>query len=81
MLRQFVRTMATSAKLSADGRKYKSSGLFVTKLLTVCRAALSSLQGWKESSAQDAIEKEYKFKDFKTAWSWMSAVARYADEV
>ena len=40
-------------------------------------AALQVLQmsGWAHDSGRDAIRKNFRFKDFITAWAWMSAVA------
>jgi len=43
------------------------------------KSALQEIPTWIESKTRDAIEREYKFKDFKEAWKWMQAVADYAD--
>ena len=40
------------------------------------------LTGWAVSSGpKDAIEKTFKFADFKTAWGFMSAVALKAEQM
>lgn len=42
--------------------------------------ALARLAGWRDVSGRDAIEKEFKFKDFKAAWGFMSQVALAAEQ-
>lgn len=44
-------------------------------------AALAELKEWKPVEGRDAIQKSYRFKDFKQAWEWMSKVAKVADEM
>lgn len=44
--------------------------------------ALDRLTGWAAPSGErDAIEKTYKFADFKTAWGFMSSVALKAEQM
>jgi len=46
------------------------------------QAALAQIEGWSAGSASsEAIEKHYRFVDFKTAWSFMSAVALRAEQM
>ena len=46
------------------------------------REAVGHLAGWSVSSGpKDAIEKVFKFADFKTAWGFMSAVALKAEQM
>jgi 4a-hydroxytetrahydrobiopterin dehydratase len=42
-------------------------------------AALSRLDGWHAADDRDAIEKEFRFKDFNAAFGFMSRVALYAE--
>lgn len=42
-------------------------------------AAITRLEGWREASARDAIEKEFRFKDFNAAFGFMARVALYAE--
>lgn len=43
-------------------------------------AALSRLEGWRvDDEGRDAIEKEFKFKDFNAAFGFMTRVALYAE--
>jgi len=45
-------------------------------------AALSKLDGWaKGAGDRDTIEKTFRLADFKTAWSFMSAVALKAEQM
>ena len=46
-------------------------------------AALQVLQtsGWAHDAERDALNKAFRFKDFITAWSWMSAVAIVAEKM
>lgn len=44
--------------------------------------AISQLTGWAvKDGTQDAIEKTFKFSDFKTAWGFMSSVALKAEQM
>jgi len=46
-------------------------------------AALQVLQtsGWAHEAGRDALSKSFKFKDFITAWAWMSAVAMVSEKM
>jgi 4a-hydroxytetrahydrobiopterin dehydratase len=45
-------------------------------------AALEKLSGWSEKADdRDAIEKTYKFADFKTAFGFMSSCALKAEQM
>lgn len=46
-------------------------------------AALQVLQmsGWAHDADRDALKKAFKFKDFITAWAWMTAVAMVAEKM
>ena len=41
--------------------------------------ALQRLEGWRAVDDRDAIEKEFRFKDFNAAFGFMSRVALYAE--
>jgi 4a-hydroxytetrahydrobiopterin dehydratase len=41
--------------------------------------ALSELDGWSEVDGRDAIAKTFKFKDFGSAFAWMTRVAMAAE--
>jgi len=42
--------------------------------------ALSRLEGWRaQDEGREAIEKEFKFKDFNAAFGFMTRVALYAE--
>lgn len=43
-------------------------------------AALARLEGWRAADGRDAIVKEYRFKDFNTAFGFMSRVALHAEK-
>jgi 4a-hydroxytetrahydrobiopterin dehydratase len=43
-------------------------------------AALARLEGWRAANDRDAICKEFRFKDFNTAFGFMSRVALYAEK-
>ena len=46
------------------------------KLTAEARAAalpVLASSGWAHDEARDAITRTFKFKNFVTAWSWMSA--------
>ena len=36
---------------------------------------LNKLHGWKKTRGRDSIEKEFIFKDFKSAFAWMTRMA------
>ena len=42
--------------------------------------ALASLEGWTLCTDRDAIQKNYRFKNFKRAFAWMTAVALEAEQ-
>ncbi|GAB5468773.1 MAG: 4a-hydroxytetrahydrobiopterin dehydratase [Rhodospirillales bacterium] len=42
--------------------------------------ALRKLPGWSLVENRDALEKSFKFKDFKQAWGFMSQVALAAEQ-
>lgn len=44
-------------------------------------AALKALPAWRAVDGRDAITREFKFKDFETAFAWMSKVAEAAEEM
>ncbi len=45
-------------------------------------AFVTRLPGWaKTSEGRDAVQRHYKFADFKTAWGFMSAVALQAEQM
>jgi 4a-hydroxytetrahydrobiopterin dehydratase len=44
-------------------------------------AEISDLAGWSKVEGRDAIQKSFKFKDFKTAFAFMTACADYAEEI
>jgi 4a-hydroxytetrahydrobiopterin dehydratase len=44
-------------------------------------AALSELSGWGAVDGRDAIAKSYKFKDFKSAWAFMTQAALKAEQM
>ncbi|MEE3165340.1 MAG: 4a-hydroxytetrahydrobiopterin dehydratase [Pseudomonadota bacterium] len=53
-----------------------------TKLPTKRRKeALRTLRGWKKSRGKNAIEKDFIFKDFKSAFSWMTKIALVAEKM
>lgn len=46
------------------------------------KAALQALSGWNAvDGGRDAIEKTFKFSDFKMAWAFMSACALKAEQM
>tara|TARA_B100001179_G_scaffold130216_1_gene93388 strand:+ start:1033 stop:1320 length:288 start_codon:yes stop_codon:yes gene_type:complete len=54
----------------------------ITKLPTKRRQeALRTLKGWKKSRGKNAIEKDFIFKDFKSAFSWMTKIALIAEKM
>lgn len=42
-------------------------------------AAIARLEGWRAADDRDAIEKEFRFKDFNAAFGFMTRVALYAE--
>ena len=46
-------------------------------------AALQVLQmsGWAHDAERDALKKAFRFKDFISAWAWMSAVAIVSEKM
>ena len=53
-----------------------------TKLSTKKRQeAIENLKGWKKTKGRNAIEKDFIFKDFKTAFSWMTKIAFIAEKM
>ncbi len=44
------------------------------------KSALNELEGWTLCDDRDAIQKQFKFKDFKRAFAWMTAVALEAEQ-
>lgn len=44
-------------------------------------AALAQLKDWRAAEGRDAIVKSYKFKDFKSAWGFMSQCALKAEQM
>ncbi len=52
----------------------------VEKLNAEARAqALEELSGWNLVDGRDAIQKQFRFKDFNRAWGFMSRVALAAE--
>ncbi|MBC8159374.1 MAG: 4a-hydroxytetrahydrobiopterin dehydratase [Alphaproteobacteria bacterium] len=45
------------------------------------RDALAELDGWTDSRARNAIEKSFRFGDFKTAFAFMTRVAAEAEKM
>lgn len=43
-------------------------------------AALARLTGWRAAEGRDALVKEFRFKDFNTAFGFMTRIALYADK-
>ena len=42
---------------------------------------IKDLDGWRKTDGRDAIEKSFKFKDFKAAFAFMTACADYAETI
>lgn len=38
-------------------------------------------EGWEHDPGRDAIRREFKFKSFRVAWSWMTLVAIEAEKM
>ena len=52
------------------------------KLSTKIRKeSLKKLNGWKKTRGKDCIEKEFLFKDFQSAFSWMTKMALVAEKM
>ena len=43
--------------------------------------ALKKLKGWQLVKGRGAITKTFQFKDFNAAFSWMTAIALYAEKL
>jgi 4a-hydroxytetrahydrobiopterin dehydratase len=43
--------------------------------------AVAQLVGWRAVEGRDAIAKSYKFRDFKSAWAFMSHAALKAEQM
>ena len=54
----------------------------MTKALTD-RSALEPLlvSGWTMTAGRDALTKDFKFKNFRQAWAWMSEMALWAEKL
>ena len=42
---------------------------------------LNKLNGWKKTRGKDSIEKEFIFKDFQSAFAWMTRMALLAEKM
>ena len=42
---------------------------------------LKTLKDWKKTRGRDSIEKNYIFKDFTSAFSWMTRIALIAEKM
>ena len=52
------------------------------KLSTKIRnESLKKLNGWKKTRGKNCIEKEFLFKDFQSAFSWMTKMALGAEKM
>lgn len=45
------------------------------------RKAMVTLKGWQKLRGRDAITKKFIFKDFSSAFGWMSRVAMKAEQM
>ena len=45
------------------------------------RKAMVTLKGWQKLRGRDAINKKFIFKDFSSAFGWMSRVAMKAEQM
>ena len=43
--------------------------------------SLKKLDGWKKTRGKDSIEKDFIFKDFQSAFSWMTKIAFVAEKM
>jgi 4a-hydroxytetrahydrobiopterin dehydratase len=54
----------------------------VEKLTGAAReSALAALDGWSEVAGRDAIEKDFRFRDFNEAWGFMTCIALQAEKM
>jgi 4a-hydroxytetrahydrobiopterin dehydratase len=44
-------------------------------------AAMATLPGWRRTPDRPAIQRSFQFKDFTTAWGFMSQCALHAEKV
>jgi 4a-hydroxytetrahydrobiopterin dehydratase len=51
------------------------------RTLIGAEAALGQLAGWAAVAGRDAIQKSYRFKDFKQAFAFMTRVALKAEQI
>ena len=49
--------------------------------ITDRNTALKKLKGWQLVKGRGAITKTFQFKDFNAAFSWMTAIALYAEKL
>ena len=49
--------------------------------ITDRNTALKKLKGWQLVKGRGAITKTFQFKDFNAAFSWMTAMALYAEKL
>ena len=49
--------------------------------ITDCNAAIKKLKGWQLVKGRNAISKTFEFKNFNQAFSWMTAMALYAEKL
>ena len=53
-----------------------------TKLPTKEKSKIiKALKGWKKTRGRDSIEKNYVFKDFASAFSWMTQISLIAEKM
>ncbi len=45
------------------------------------QSALTELDGWENVQTRDAIAKTFRFKDFNSAFAWMTRIALKAEEM
>ena len=58
------------------------TSLNAMKLSTkIINESLKKLNGWKKTRGKDCIEKEFLFKDFQSAFSWMTKMALVAEKM
>ena len=43
--------------------------------------SLKKLDGWKKTRGKDSVEKDFIFKDFQSAFSWMTKIAFVAEKM
>ncbi len=49
--------------------------------ITDRNAAIKKLKGWQLVKGRNAISKTFEFKNFNQAFSWMTAMALYAEKL